>query len=76
LDRAVDLVDLLPTVLATMGVAEPDDVDGRLLAELFETPPALERVAAGPRDATAGGGLSAEEEDDVAERLRALGYLA
>ncbi len=77
LERAVDLVDLLPTVLAASGVPVPDDVDGRLLAELFETPPAMERVAAGPRDgAKPGAGLSAEEEDDVAERLRALGYLA
>lgn len=76
LDRPVDIVDLLPTVLAAAGVGVPDDVDGRLIDELFVEPPALERVPAGARAEAAGGGLSAEEEDDVAERLRALGYLA
>lgn len=77
LEQPADLVDLLPTVLAAAGVPVPDDVDGRLLGELFATPPAIERVAAGPRAGTGDtGGLSAEEEDDVAERLRALGYLA
>jgi predicted AlkP superfamily phosphohydrolase/phosphomutase len=73
----VDLVDLLPTILAAAGVPVPDDVDGRLLSELFDDAPVLERVAAGPRAAGgADGGLSEDEEEDVAERLRALGYLA
>ncbi len=73
----VDLIDLLPTMLAAAGVPVPDDVDGRLLGELFHDAPVLEHVAAGPR-ATPGaeGGLTQDEEDDVAERLRALGYLA
>jgi predicted AlkP superfamily phosphohydrolase/phosphomutase len=76
LEQPADLVDLLPTVLAVSGVPVPDDVDGRLLAELFVHAPVLERVAAGARADAAGGGLSADEEEDVAERLRALGYLA
>jgi predicted AlkP superfamily phosphohydrolase/phosphomutase len=76
LEQPADIIDLLPTVLAASGVAVPDDVDGRLLSELFEHAPVLERVAAAARSDAATGGLSAEEEDDVAERLRALGYLA
>ncbi|MBA2565415.1 MAG: alkaline phosphatase family protein [Gemmatimonadetes bacterium] len=74
------LVDVAPTVLHLMGLPVPDDMDGRVLRELF----------AGAGDASrdvkfeAGRGafaqedgfeLGAEEEEEVEERLRQLGYL-
>src|SRR5262249_8152509 len=70
------LVDLAPTLLACAGLPVPEDMDGRVLAELFPAPPDLRHVA--PVDAAEGRdeALSAEEEDQVMERLRALGYLA
>lgn len=78
LPAPVDLIDLAPTVLALADVAIPEDMDGRVLDECFTAPLAARRVAGGA-PATGGpldGGLSADEESDVAERLRALGYLA
>jgi hypothetical protein len=71
------MIDLAPTVLAASGVGIPEDMDGRVIEELFETPPTVRHVpAAQPRAGDVGDGLSAEEEGDVAARLRALGYLA
>jgi predicted AlkP superfamily phosphohydrolase/phosphomutase len=70
------LVDLAPTLLAYAGVPVPEDMDGRVLAELFTEP--LDVRYAAPADAAErrDEALSAEEEDQVMERLRALGYLA
>src|SRR5207249_4903147 len=41
LDDPPAIVDLAPTVLAAAGVAVPDDMDGRVLGELFTTSPAV-----------------------------------
>ncbi len=76
LETAAALIDLAPTVLAAAGVGIPDDMDDRVLEELFETPPAVRRVAPVAPTAAGDAGLSADEEGAVAERLRALGYLA
>jgi predicted AlkP superfamily phosphohydrolase/phosphomutase len=69
------IVDVMPTVLAAAGVPIPDDVDGRVLAELFTEPPAVTYVPAAGANAADGGGLSAAEEDELARRLRGLGYM-
>jgi len=71
-----DLVDLAPTLLALADVAIPSDVDGRVLGELFHEPPAARFTSAGSARARDDGTLSTDEEADVAQRLRALGYLA
>jgi len=73
---AVDLVDVAPTLLALAGVEIPADVDGRVLTELFHEPPVARFTSAGSSRAADDATLSADEEADVAERLRALGYLA
>ena len=72
----VDLVDLAPTLLAHVGLGVPADMDGRVLTELFVEPPAI--VAAPPAGAVddRDGSLSGAEEDQVVERLKALGYIA
>ena len=72
-------MDLAPTLLHLMGEAVPDDMDGRVLHEIFQ--PAFEEThavryqvaaAAGSREAQV---LSSEEEAEIEDRLRGLGYL-
>jgi predicted AlkP superfamily phosphohydrolase/phosphomutase len=75
LARDISLVDLAPTILAAAGVPVPDDMDGRVLAEIFLVPPAVTRVAAAAPVTTADAALSAAEEAEVVERLRSLGYM-
>ncbi len=52
-------------------------MDGRVLDEMFVTAPHVARVAGAPRPAARHEetGLTAEEEAEVVERLRALGYM-
>jgi len=69
------IVDLAPTILAAAGVPVPDDMDGRVLTELFVTPPVVQRVAADADRHAGDEVLSTEEEAQVGDRLRALGYL-
>jgi predicted AlkP superfamily phosphohydrolase/phosphomutase len=74
---AAKLVDMAPTMLACVDAPVPDDLDGRVVAELFETPPQVRFVPpSGPSDVRSDApGLDAEEEAQVRERLRALGYM-
>jgi len=81
-----NLVDLAPTILYLLGIPVPDWMDGRVLVELFDAAhqPAPEQPAlAGrpqveqptPVQGTAPEGYSSDEEAQVVERLRRLGYL-
>jgi hypothetical protein len=68
--------DVTPTILALLGLPVADDMDGRVVDELFTAAPAVARVASYDdvvprRQSTAGGDV----DDDVEERLRALGYV-
>lgn len=73
---AANLVDAAPTILASQGVPVPDDLDGRVLTELFAEPPAVRYVPpTTPAGGARGGELDASEEAQVRERLRALGYM-
>jgi predicted AlkP superfamily phosphohydrolase/phosphomutase len=72
------IYDLAPTVLHLMGVPIPDDMDGRPLLHALR-PAYRDRP---PRYANAKGGgdrtqvtLSEQEEKQITERLRGLGYL-
>jgi len=73
------LIDMAPTILYLMGQPVPEDMDGRVLEELFE--PAF--IAANPvqvggsagLDAEQGAQYSDEEAAIVEERLKALGYI-
>lgn len=76
LDREAELIDLAPTLLAAAGVPIPADVDGRVLMELFVEPPAITHAAeTRPLVASEDAALSPEEEAEVVERLRSLGYM-
>jgi predicted AlkP superfamily phosphohydrolase/phosphomutase len=73
-----EIADLTPTILHLMDQPIPEDMDGRVLAELLD-PAYRERV---PQRVAAQGGdegervaFSEQEEQQIAERLRGLGYL-
>jgi len=73
--RDASILDVAPTALAILGYAVADDMDGRVLDELFAEPPLrLANVesydALRPRRATVAG-----PDDGLAARLRALGYV-
>ena len=83
-----DLLDIAPTVLHLLGVPVPDDMDGRVLAEILD--PSLSpvdvpvRAAAlapappRPRRAAASAEAAvytAEEDAEIQRRLEELGYL-
>lgn len=75
------IYDLFPTVLFIMGVPIPDDRDGRVITDIFESdflsknPPQYSSTK--PRDERSGQpeALTSEQEESVAERLRSLGYI-
>ena len=77
--QAARLIDMAPTILYLMGQSVPEDMDGRVLEELFE--PAF--IAANPVQVGVSEGLkggqgaqySDEEAAIVEERLKALGYI-
>lgn len=75
-----NLVDIAPTVLYAMQECVPRDMDGRVVAQIFEESYTRENAVrfseatgSGPggRDA----GYSDEDEEVIAERLKGLGYL-
>ena len=77
--RGARIVDLAPTLLHLMDEAVPDDMDGRVLHEVFR--PAFEETHAvhyqivATVESRGARSLSSEEEAEIAERLRGLGYL-
>lgn len=70
-----EIIDLAPTTLHILGVPIPEDMDGRVLTDLWEDAGSpVERV---PRELAGGGpvDLSEDEEAEVLDRLKDLGYL-
>jgi len=75
------ITDLAPTILAAMGVPIPDDMDGQVLTGafvdgFFDERPITFIPAEEGQGASDGTGYSEEVEEEVKERLRALGYMA
>ena len=72
-----NILDCAPTILAMLGLPVPDDMQGRVIHELFEQQPTLEytpaKVASCP--ASKEEVYSAHELQQVTERLSDLGYL-
>jgi predicted AlkP superfamily phosphohydrolase/phosphomutase len=80
------IIDLAPTLLSLLGVPPPDDMDGRVLEEIFTAVPAdpvpEPLLAAAPAvngccaaATIPASGYSAEDEDKISDRLRSLGYV-
>ena len=73
------IYDVTPTILYLLGHKVPDDMDGRVLTEMVDA----EFLQANAVTLTASAGttksgqveFSAEENEDVIERLKSLGYI-
>jgi hypothetical protein len=74
-----NLVDIAPTVLYAMKEPVPRDMDGRVVQELFEDSFARENEVrrSEPGDGSSGqdAGYTDKDEEVIAGRLKALGYL-
>jgi predicted AlkP superfamily phosphohydrolase/phosphomutase len=73
------IMDLAPTILYAMGIPIPTDMDGRILTEAF-TSDHLSTVQARYSDElserqTGEDQYSLEDEEEIKERLRGLGYV-
>lgn len=71
------IVDCPPTIFAMLGLPAPDDMEGRVITELFEKPPDVQTVTAS-REAAAPQlkeVYSEEELQKVTERLTDLGCM-
>lgn len=75
--NGVRIVDLAPTILHLMGVAVPEDVDGRVLVECLapESEAARRPITFRPGEDEAGRPYTPEEEAEIVARLTDLGYL-
>jgi len=76
------ITDLAPSILYLMGLPIPEDMDGRVLQELFDdrfvASHPVQIASLSPREmqsAASATQLSEAEDLKVKERLRALGYL-
>jgi predicted AlkP superfamily phosphohydrolase/phosphomutase len=73
------IVDVVPTILYLLGQEVPDDMDGRVLSEIIteerlsESP--LRLRSAAPQEGSAPEPFSPEEDAEVIERLKNLGYM-
>lgn len=71
-----NILDLAPTIMHMMGTAVPRIMDGQVLQDIFVNPTAVtysdDEEAL---EASTSPGFNAEEEAQVEERLRGLGYL-
>jgi len=76
LSETVELIDLAPTALAGLGVRSAIERDGKVISQFVGASAALEVDAAG---AVAGepatGGLTSDEESEIEDHLRGLGYV-
>ena len=77
--RQTSIYDVTPTILYLLGYAVPDDMDGAVLTQIIKDEYLQAnaiRVAAPESDAEGREvELSSEENDEVIERLRSLGYM-
>jgi predicted AlkP superfamily phosphohydrolase/phosphomutase len=71
------IIDLAPTILATMGVPIPQDMDGRALGEALlgqaASPTLASTTSVNGRNGASGYGP--EEASQIKRRLRSMGYL-
>ena len=72
--QRAELIDLCPTALHLLGEPVPDDMDGRVISEMLLTTESVKSVA-GPGQIDTGSVMSAEEQAQVFERLKGLGYI-
>ena len=75
------IIDLAPTILHLLDVPVPEDMDGRVLEEIFQdsylkkSPAWTTSEVAGKAAPNQNGCYSAEDEEKISERLHSLGYV-
>lgn len=69
------LQDVTPTLLAALELPAGADMDGRILYEALARPPGVGTADYSNLRGTAGPALAADEEAQLAERLKGLGYM-
>ncbi|HEY2713414.1 MAG TPA: alkaline phosphatase family protein [Chthoniobacterales bacterium] len=74
------LIDIAPTILHSLGVSVPEDMDGHVLVDAFRpeflaTHPIRSGAASGITGNDRSTGYTEEESAKVEERLQALGYV-
>jgi len=77
--EGASIMDLAPTILYSMGIHVPSDMDGRVLSEAF-TAEFLSRVEVEYSDESTDREVgrddySEDDEEEIRERLRGLGYV-
>ncbi|GAJ03885.1 unnamed protein product [marine sediment metagenome] len=76
--KKIQMYDVFPTILYSMGLPLPTGLDGRVIKECFSTTiQEKHSLTMDITSSTPGGasGLTEEEKDLVMEQLRSLGYL-
>ncbi len=79
--ESAHIMDLAPTILYVMGLPVPDDMDGRVLSELFEEEllarnPVRQCHTTEPRQEAAPDDVySADDAEAIYQRLKAIGYV-
>jgi predicted AlkP superfamily phosphohydrolase/phosphomutase len=71
-----DLTDLAPTILHLLGLPVPHDMDGRVLTEMLSDAREVAYGGSAESDRRRDEAYSREEEEQVVERLKELGYLS
>lgn len=75
LTEEVRIVDLAPTILHSMGIAIPDDMDGEVLDVFSEESNVSERQPTFQPPIGIGRSKENRDSDEVEQRLANLGYL-
>jgi len=70
-----EIVDIAPTVLAAMNLPVTDDMDGRVLEEVFRQPRQFTRETIRWHDQADQHVYSQDEQEEITSRLSDLGYL-
>lgn len=73
--EGASLQDVTPTLLAALGLPVGDDMDGRVLGEAFAVPPQARTASYAGLRGGSGSALGGDEEAQLAERLKGLGYM-
>ena len=71
------IIDMTPTMLHLAGCRVPNGLDGKVITDIFEEYPHVDYFDDDDADAdfSSSSGYDDEEEEQIAEKLRGLGYL-